>query len=340
MNILRTRLDDRDQEEDEATLSASTLVSTGRRVSITTPGREFLLRVSYIEIYNEVIYDLVEPTGQNLCVREVAQGTYFEGKKEEVVLSLAHALSFIAAGEGTTESLSGSSSGSPRISKHKGPSVLSSLLRLVSKPAKELILQFYFQNGRPPPNEIKDRCLFRSNQFFYGHAEGLQLHEFKPVTKEVCKLPSFLSTALFKRIDVNDTGVVTREHNEYRSITHGVGIILKEKRPSIREEESTLAYYYRIHDNKWVEIAKHLPRRLVLPTELSDGFILEKKSSPFGVLVIFESRPEALVQNETIYCMTAIAKWECSSYGRALALHARGTGEAADGGTDSDVSHM
>ncbi|GKC23179.1 phosphoacetylglucosamine mutase [Tanacetum coccineum] len=47
-----------------------------------------------------VIYDLLEPTGQNLCVREDAQGTYVEGKKEEVVLSPAHALSFIAAGEG------------------------------------------------------------------------------------------------------------------------------------------------------------------------------------------------------------------------------------------------
>ncbi|GJV68712.1 zinc finger, CCHC-type containing protein [Tanacetum coccineum] len=64
-----------------------------------TPGREFLLRVSYIEIYNEVKYDLLEPTGQNLRVREDAQGTYVEGKKEEVVLSPAHALSFIAAGE-------------------------------------------------------------------------------------------------------------------------------------------------------------------------------------------------------------------------------------------------
>ncbi|KAG5055222.1 hypothetical protein JHK85_007732 [Glycine max] len=44
-----------------------------------TPNREFLLRVSYLEIYNE--------------------GTYVEGIKEEVVLSPAHALSLIAAGE-------------------------------------------------------------------------------------------------------------------------------------------------------------------------------------------------------------------------------------------------
>ncbi|KAL3350789.1 hypothetical protein AABB24_023289 [Solanum stoloniferum] len=64
-----------------------------------TPGREFLLRVSYLEIYNEVINDLLDPMGQNLRVREDTQGTYVEGMKEEVVLSPGHALSFIAAGE-------------------------------------------------------------------------------------------------------------------------------------------------------------------------------------------------------------------------------------------------
>ncbi|CAA6660430.1 unnamed protein product [Spirodela intermedia] len=64
-----------------------------------TPGREFLLRVSYLEIYNEVINDLLDPTGQNLRIREDCQGTYVEGIKEEVVLSPAHALSLIASGE-------------------------------------------------------------------------------------------------------------------------------------------------------------------------------------------------------------------------------------------------
>ncbi|CAD5195969.1 unnamed protein product, partial [Musa acuminata subsp. malaccensis] len=64
-----------------------------------TPGREFLLRVSYLEIYNEVINDLLDPIGQNLRIREDSQGTYVEGIKEEVVLSPAHALSLIATGE-------------------------------------------------------------------------------------------------------------------------------------------------------------------------------------------------------------------------------------------------
>ncbi|AED91048.1 P-loop containing nucleoside triphosphate hydrolases superfamily protein [Arabidopsis thaliana] len=64
-----------------------------------TPRREFLLRVSYFEIYNEVVNDLLNPAGQNLRIREDEQGTYIEGIKEEVVLSPAHVLSLIAAGE-------------------------------------------------------------------------------------------------------------------------------------------------------------------------------------------------------------------------------------------------
>lgn len=64
-----------------------------------TPEREYLLRVSYLEIYNEVINDLLDPAGQNLRIREDAQGIYVEDIKEEVILSPVHALSLIAAGE-------------------------------------------------------------------------------------------------------------------------------------------------------------------------------------------------------------------------------------------------
>ncbi|PWZ55151.1 hypothetical protein Zm00014a_039013 [Zea mays] len=81
------------------TVFAYGVTSSGKTHTMHSPGREFLLRVSYLEIYNEVINDLLDPTGQNLRVREDAQGTYVEGIKEEVVLSPGHALSFIAAGE-------------------------------------------------------------------------------------------------------------------------------------------------------------------------------------------------------------------------------------------------
>jgi centromeric protein E len=48
----------------------------------------------------QVVNDLLNPAGQNLRIREDEQGTYIEGIKEEVVLSPAHVLSLIAAGEG------------------------------------------------------------------------------------------------------------------------------------------------------------------------------------------------------------------------------------------------
>ncbi|KAK5805119.1 hypothetical protein PVK06_032771 [Gossypium arboreum] len=104
-----------------------------------------------------------------------------------------------------------STSGSPRIVKQRSsPSSLGSPLKLVSEPVREVIPQFYFKNGCLPPNELKERCLFAIDQYFYGHL-GLQIHEFKVVTKDICKLPSFFSTALFRKIDVNDSGIVTRD---------------------------------------------------------------------------------------------------------------------------------
>jgi kinesin family protein 15 len=47
---------------------------------------EYLVRCSYLEIYNEQIMDLLEPTSINLHIREdIKKGVYVEGLNEEVV---------------------------------------------------------------------------------------------------------------------------------------------------------------------------------------------------------------------------------------------------------------
>lgn len=52
------------------------------------------------QIYNEVINDLLAPANTNLRLREhQVYGVYIEGVKEEVVVSIEHIMSLIAAGE-------------------------------------------------------------------------------------------------------------------------------------------------------------------------------------------------------------------------------------------------
>jgi len=65
-----------------------------------TPEREFLLRVSYFEIYNESINDLLQPEATNLNIRESkTRGIFVEGLREEIVRTPEQCMSLLAAGE-------------------------------------------------------------------------------------------------------------------------------------------------------------------------------------------------------------------------------------------------
>ena len=47
---------------------------------------EFLVKSSYLEIYNEQILDLLDPNSMNLSLREdIKKGVYVEGLTEETI---------------------------------------------------------------------------------------------------------------------------------------------------------------------------------------------------------------------------------------------------------------
>ncbi|ORZ41738.1 P-loop containing nucleoside triphosphate hydrolase protein [Catenaria anguillulae PL171] len=69
-------------------------------IKLTEGRREFLLRVSYLEIYNETIRDLLSPETRDLRIHEDRKrGVYVSPLKEEIVTSPAQVLKVITRGE-------------------------------------------------------------------------------------------------------------------------------------------------------------------------------------------------------------------------------------------------
>ena len=66
-----------------------------------TPGRAFLLRVSMVEIYNEIVRDLLNPKATRLQVyHDKSRGVQIQGVKEEIVVSPDHVWQLLDTGFG------------------------------------------------------------------------------------------------------------------------------------------------------------------------------------------------------------------------------------------------
>jgi centromeric protein E len=63
------------------------------------PAREYLLRISYIEIYNENIRDLLQPTNDNLKIHQNPMGEIFVGElSEPLVTTIAEIRDLLSQG--------------------------------------------------------------------------------------------------------------------------------------------------------------------------------------------------------------------------------------------------
>jgi centromeric protein E len=73
-----------------------------------TPSREYLLRCSYLEIYNETIHDLLAPGAKTIEIQGGAAGSevVLSGLREEVVTSLASVREVLRRGEGNRRTAS------------------------------------------------------------------------------------------------------------------------------------------------------------------------------------------------------------------------------------------
>ena len=71
------------------------------RIEQAPPGVSFVVSATYLELYNEVICDLLNPGSQGLKIRQhIASGIYVEGLTEVEVATPAEIFELVAAGNG------------------------------------------------------------------------------------------------------------------------------------------------------------------------------------------------------------------------------------------------
>lgn len=64
------------------------------------------------------------------------------------------------------------------------------------------VLQFYFRDGRPPSNDIKEQCLSRINDIFNKKMDGLRMHG-EMYTSFITLSPGIPSSILHLPVNAN-----------------------------------------------------------------------------------------------------------------------------------------
>ncbi|GJU16865.1 RNA-directed DNA polymerase, eukaryota, reverse transcriptase zinc-binding domain protein [Tanacetum coccineum] len=223
-----------------------------------------------------VIYDLLEPTGQNLCVREDAQGTYVEGKEEEVVLSPARALSFITAGEG--------------LEKKNAAKRLWAVTKLINQAVGDalsglLLVEAILQHMGWPVDKW--------NELYHD----LPSRQLKPPQNVVSSSSALANSPAFVRPSRTPTSV------RFGSALNIKTLVAAAERRETPIDETVkgpgFIFTLRNRESLGMKVYAFIITLAVCTLSLGPGYI---------------------------FTLTVIPKWECSSYGRSLAMHARGTG--------------
>lgn len=143
-----------------------------------------------------------------------ALGSHSPGSPSPLSPSSAQAL----FGASSTPPLSPRSSGNSPLSPKSparryafGSGLNSSPVKSELEKTHVVIPPFYFPYGPPATKEVADQSVTKIDEIFGRQPNGIPQQAFLAVTKEVCKLPAYFNGCLFRKIDSENTGLVSRD---------------------------------------------------------------------------------------------------------------------------------
>ena len=188
-----------------------------------TQSRRFQIRVSYLEIYNEVIKDLLDPENQNLKIREDfvnGKGVYVSGAKEEEVACMEDMLKLMEKGEhyrhfGNT-AMNDQSSRSHTIFRIMIESIDGSIAKQM---VEEEDFDIYTTNSEVLFSTLNLVDLAGSERVLYTQAQGDRLREGGHINKSLLTLGNVIA----KLSEGNSSHIPYRDSKLTRILSNSLG---------------------------------------------------------------------------------------------------------------------